>query len=300
MHNYETQYIKTNDIHLHTILAGDPQGEPILLLHGFPEFWYGWRAQIDALAQAGFRVIVPDQRGYNLSDKPPHVKDYAIDTLAGDVVGLIDALGYDKVTLVGHDWGAAVAWWVATLYPNRLHRLAILNVPYPPLMFEQIRSGNYGQLLKSWYIGFFQIPVLPEALLTFNNHASAVRALQSSSRKGTFTPEDLALYRQAWSQPNAVKSMLNWYRAALRRGDSSGLSYNANHKNPVPTLILWGENDAFLSPELAQMSADLCEDVRLVYFKKTTHWIQHERPEKVNEHLINFARDVKPVQGESN
>ena len=150
----EHSYIQTNSIRLHVVQAGPKSGIPVVLLHGFPEFWYGWRKQIPALVEAGCRVIVPDQRGYNLSDKPKYVKDYDVYTLAEDILGLINALEYEKVNLVGHDWGAVVAWVLANKYPERLRKLGIMNVPHPAVM-RRFLLRDFEQMRRSWYVYFF-------------------------------------------------------------------------------------------------------------------------------------------------
>ena len=186
-----------------------------MLLHGFPEFWYGWRKQIPALAEAGCRVIVPDQRGYNLSDKPKGIKAYCIDTLVEDIVGLIDALDYEKVNLVGHDWGALVAWMLAIKHPERLHRLGIINVPHPAVM-KRFLQRDFEQMRRSLYALFFQLPWLPEMSLRIGNWSGASLGLRRSGKPNAFTDEDIEKYKEAWSQPGAMTAMLNWYRAALR------------------------------------------------------------------------------------
>ena len=275
--------IETNGISLHVVQAGPESGPLVILLHGFPEFWYGWRRQITYLATAGFRVWAPDQRGYNLSDKPDGIPAYNLDQLAADVVGLIDAAGRGKASLVGHDWGAAVAWWTAAKYPDRLERMVALNVPHGAVMQRQLRS-NFSQLRKSWYMFVFQIPWLPEAVNRRHNWEMAVRALLGSSRAGAFSAADLDLYRQAWSQPGAFSAMVNWYRAAFRYPPSPA----ASSRITVPTLLIWGARDRFLGRELAQPSIDLCDDGRLVFIEKATHWVQHEEPERVNYLLHNF------------
>lgn len=286
----ETQFIEVNGIKLHVKLAGPTDGEPVLLLHGFPEFWYGWRGQIPALVEKGFRVVVPDQRGYNLSDKPAHIEDYRISLLATDAAGLMSALGYEQFHLVGHDWGAAVSWWVARMFPEKLRTLTILNVPYPPLMVKAYRNFNLGQMFKSWYIAFFQIPELPERLLATNNYAPFADAIRRSGHPETFSEEDIAAYREAWGQPGALKAMLNWYRAMLRNNMSSGNNKSSEVRDPqpfkMPVLILWGEQDIALSKELAQQSIDLCANGRLVFFTGATHWVQHDETEQVNRLLI--------------
>jgi epoxide hydrolase 4 len=157
--------VPTNGIRLHAVTAGPSDGSPVILLHGFPEFWYSWRKQIHPLAEAGFRVIAPDQRGYNLSDKPEGIGNYQLDILVEDILGLMDSLGIEKAAVVGHDWGAIVAWALALQYPDRLDRLVILNVPHPGVSKSVIKSVPK-QILKSWYIAFFQLPFVPEFLLS--------------------------------------------------------------------------------------------------------------------------------------
>ena len=276
----------TNGINLHVVMAGPPDGPLVLLLHGFPEFWYGWRRQIPALAAAGYHVWAPDQRGYNRSDKPAGVAAYGIETLAKDVVGLIEASGREQVYLVGHDWGAAVAWWVAGRYPERVKKLAILNVPHPAVMQRTVRE-DAEQRKKSWYIFFFQLPWLPEKSLSDNGYTNAIRALKGSSRRGTFSDQDIAAYRQAWSQPGALTGMLNWYRA-VARNQGTGVSLG---RIRVPTLMIWGANDIALSRSMAQPSIDLCDDGRLIFLEEASHWVQHEEPETVNRLLLEFLGD---------
>ena len=276
----------TNGINLHVVMAGPSDGPLVLLLHGFPEFWYGWRRQIPALAAAGYHVWAPDQRGYNRSDKPAGVAAYGIETLAKDVVGLIEASGREQVYLVGHDWGAAVAWWVAGKYPERVKKLAILNVPHPAVMQRTVRE-DAEQRKKSWYIFFFQLPWLPEKSLSDNGYTNAIRALKGSSRRGTFGDDDIAAYRQAWSQPGALTGMLNWYRA-VARNQGTGVSLG---RIRVPTLMIWGANDIALSRSMAQPSIDLCDNGRLVFLEEASHWVQHEEPETVNRLLLEFLGD---------
>jgi pimeloyl-ACP methyl ester carboxylesterase len=278
-------YVKTNGVRLHVVKAGPEDGQLVLLLHGFPEFWYGWRRQIPALAAAGFRVWVPDQRGYNLSDKPRGVDAYGIDTLADDVLGLIDATGRERVHLVGHDWGAAVAWWVARLFPERLERLAILNVPHGKVMQQHLRE-NPVQQRRSWYMFFFQIPLLPELALRGRRWQTGLNMLKSTSGPDAFSDEDLEMYRLAWSRPMAMTSMINWYRALLRVRPTRSASYRVQ----VPKLMIWGAQDTALGREMAQPSIAYCDDGRLEYLEQASHWVQHDEPARVNEMLIDFLR----------
>jgi len=264
-------------VRLHVVQAGPADGPLLVLLHGFPECWFGWKWQIEPLAQAGYRVWAPDQRGYNLSDKPAGIDAYTIDTLAADVVALIDAAGRQKAIVVGHDWGAAVAWWVAATAPERVERLVVLNVPHPGVM-KQVASRDPGQMLRSWYIGFFQIPWLPEALSRLNNWAMLARTMRSSSRPGTFSDADLDQYRAAWGQGGgALRTMINWYRAALQHPPKR----NTQLRIRVPTLLIWGARDRFLKREMAQPSIDLCDSGQLVFLENATHWVQHEEADAV-------------------
>lgn len=280
---YEERYLATNGVRLHTILAGPENGRLVVLLHGFPEFWYGWRRQIDALAVAGYRVAVPDQRGYNTSDKPQGVAAYGIDTLAADAVGLFAALGRERGMLVGHDWGAAVTWWAALRYPEQVERIAILNVPHPIIMRAQMKK-NTRQLMRSWYMFFFQLPRLPEAMFRWARFSRTAAALQKTSRAGAFSDDDLARYRSAWGELGAVTGMINWYRALMRVQPER----LASPRVKVPTLMIWGAKDRFLGRELAQPSIEMCDSGRLEFIEEATHWVQHEEPERVNRLLLDF------------
>lgn len=268
-------------VRLHVVQAGPVDGPLVILLHGFPEFWYGWKQQIDALAEAGFRVWVPDQRGYNISDKPTGIDAYGLDSLVADVVGLIDASGRQKAVLVGHDWGAAVAWWTAVSFPDRVERLVVLNVPHPIVM-KRYAIRNLGQMLRSWYIGFFQLPWLPEVVVQLGNWAFLAQTMRRSSQRGTFTEADLQQYRAAWSQPGAAKAMINWYRASFRKPPARRASIRVT----VPTLLIWGVRDQFLKREMAQLSIDLCDNGRVEFIEDATHWVQHEEAKRVNELIL--------------
>ncbi len=286
----EDLYVPVNGITLHVAAAGDPAAPPVVLLHGFPEFWYGWRRQIPALAAAGYRVLAPDQRGYNLSDKPDGIDAYQLDTLAADIVALIESTGHERVTLIGHDWGAAVAWRIAERTPERLARLVILNVPHPAVMADFLTRSRW-QFLKSWYIGFFQIPRLPEALLGAADAWGLANMMLVASNRGSIGDADIARYIRAWQQPGALTGMLNWYRAAFQRRPS----LSSRIRIRVPALILWGERDLALVPELAHASAELCEDARVIMFPNASHFVQHDEPAAVNAALLDFLgeRDAR-------
>jgi epoxide hydrolase 4 len=286
----QSQFIQTNNINLHVMTDGPENGTAVILLHGFPEFHYGWKNQIPALVEAGFRVIVPDQRGYNLSDKPGGISAYDVDTLAMDVVGLFDHFGIEKARLVGHDWGAAVAWTVAINHPERLEKLAILNVPHPDVMTDYVLR-NPAQRKKSWYVFFFQIPWLVEWILGKNDFEYLAQLLKRSGHRNTFTDADIVEYKKAWSQTGALTGMLNWYRSIVRRGVRSAfIPKTPARRVHVPTIMLWGQRDVALSFDMAQPSINLCDEGRLIFFDKATHWVQHDASEEINQQLISFMK----------
>jgi epoxide hydrolase 4 len=227
---------------------------------GFPEYWYGWRNQISTLAEAGCRVIVPDQRGYNLSDKPQGLKAYCVDILVEDIVGLVNALEYEKVNLVGHDWGAAIAWMLAIKHPEKLHRLGIINVPHPAVM-RRFLQRDFEQIRRSLYVWFFQLPWLPEMILKTGNWSAAANGIRRSSRKHAFGDEDIEKYKEAWSQPGAMTAMLNWYRAAVWHRPQITNDLHVH----VRTLMLWGVKDVALSRRMARPSLDYCDDGNLIF-----------------------------------
>ena len=278
----EAHDVATNGVRLRVLQQGREDGPLVLLLHGFPEHAGAWLVHSALLARAGYRVWAPDQRGYGGSDKPERIADYALDTLAADVVGLIDAAGRERAVLVGHDWGAAVAWWVAARHPERVAKLVAINVPHPAAMRGFV-GRSLTQLRKSWYILAFQLPLLPEALARRHDFRALARALTGSSRPGTFTDEDLNAYRRAWAQPDALRSMLDWYRAMLRHPPDM-----ADARITAPTLLLWGVHDVALERGLAQRSIDLCDDGRLIFFEHATHWVHHEEPERVHAAIAEF------------
>jgi pimeloyl-ACP methyl ester carboxylesterase len=282
----EHSYIETNGIRLHVVQAGPKSGPPVILLHGFPEFWYGWRKQIPALAEAGCRLIVPDQRGYNLSDKPKGAKNYAVYTLVEDIVGLIKALDYEKVNLIGHDWGAVVAWVLANKYPERLQKLGIMNVPHPAVM-QRFLTRDLDQIRRSWYVFFFQLPWIPEAGFRANHWRQAASILRGTSNMNSFKEDDIVKYKEAWSQPGAMTAMVNWYRAVIQHMPQ----LPDNPRITVPTLMMWGMKDFALSHRMARPSMDYVDEGNLILFPDATHWVHLDAAEEVNHYLIDFLLD---------
>lgn len=276
--------LDVGEVTLSCALAGDDDGPLVVLLHGFPELGYGWQRQIPALAEAGFLVAAPDQRGYGDSDKPKGARAYTRDHLVGDVVGLVRALGRERCFLVGHDWGGAVSWLVAQRHPELVEKLCVLNCPHPDVLARALYKDRR-QLKKSWYVFLFQLPFV-EKLAARGDYGQAVRFFKSSAKRGTFSDEDLRVYREAWAKPGAMTAMLNWYRAAAR--------YDAVKPDRRPitpeSLLLWGKRDIALGPWLVEPTLARCTNARVLWHEDAGHFVQHEEPAWVNEQLLAFLR----------
>ena len=271
---------------LHYASAGT--GAPVVLLHGFPEFWYSWRRQLPALAEAGFRAVAPDLRGYNESDRPTGVANYRVAQLVADVAGLIEGLGGGPAFVVGHDWGGIIAWRLATLRPQLVRKLAILNAPHPARYAHELKR-NPSQWLRSWYAFVFQLPWLPERILRAHDFAIMRRAWREQPvHPEAFTDEDIAAYKQVFARPGVLTGPINYYRAATRYAhDLNGEPQLV----PMPTLLLWGARDPFLSIKLTEGLERWVPDLRVVRFPDSSHWIQNDVPEQVNEQLILFFKE---------
>lgn len=285
---WQHHFIETNNIRLHCVVQGE--GDLVVLLHGFPEFWYSWRHQIPALAQH-FKVVVPDLRGYNDSDKPKG--GYDLDTLSADIGGLVESLGYLKAHIVGHDWGGTIAWHLAQKFPNLLDRLAILNAPHPHRLMQEL-VGNLDQLRRSWYMLALQVPTLPEWLIR-QNLPSIVKALfqDQAIRKGAFTKWDTELYQAALEKPGALAAVLSSYRQLLL--PQTWLANWGRAPLPItaPTLVLWGEDDVFFTPKLTEgMDSLVSAPLKLKLLSQCGHWIQQEVPQTVNRELLEFLRSA--------
>ena len=282
----EFRVLQTNGIALHVVVAGPASGKPLIFLHGFPEFWFAWRLQIDHFVSLGYRVIIPDQRGYNLSDKPAGIASYSIDLLARDVVGLLDIIADSKAFVVGHDWGAAVTWYLAARYSDRVSRTAILSVPHPRVFIKNLLI-NPAQLRRSWYTFFFQLPWLPEFILRRRDWALLAEVLQDTSPPRVFSDPDLEQYKESWARQGALTAMLNWYRAALLCPSKFALDSKASRVK-VPALLIWGKNDQFVGEAMATESLQYCDDGQVEIFETATHWVHHEEPAQVNTLLSEF------------
>jgi pimeloyl-ACP methyl ester carboxylesterase len=276
-------HAQVNGARLHYVEHGS--GPLVVLLHGFPECWYGWRHQIGALAAAGFRVIAPDLRGYNLSEKTRDVCAYTVPNLARDIVELVRHLGDDKATIVGHDWGGAIAWHMAMHHAKVVEKLVILNAPHPATMLRELRKPQ--QQLKSSYILFFQIPLLPEIVIRWRNFALLRRVFQLDPvRPNVFSPHDIEQNRRALARRGALTCALNYYRALLRCREEKRV-LNAR-RIKAQTLVLWGERDRYLNVGLTHGLEKWVPNLRLEMFPNASHWIHHEEPERVNELMIEF------------
>jgi epoxide hydrolase 4 len=274
-------YADIGDVQLHYVEAGE--GPLVVLLHGFPEFWYGWRQQIQPLAAAGFRVVAPDLRGYNLSSRPEDVAAYATTPLVDDIRGLIAERGAESAMLAGHDWGGTVAWDTAMQYPEVVNRLAILNAAHPRKLSEGLHHP--GQLRRSWYFFFFDLPDLPETVVRANDWHFFRHFLRDANP--AFTEEQTERYVQAWSQPGAATGMINYYRSSVRQNQKAAVA--AIRPIAAPTLVIWGERDRYLNPDLAEPDHDDVPNLdRVERLPDASHWVHHDEPERVTQLLTDF------------
>lgn len=282
-YDVESTYRDINDVRLHVVAAGDPDAPLVVLLHGHPDFWYGWHNQIHSLVEAGFRVVVPDQRGCNLSEAPEGIDSYRQSQLVADVRELIHSEDQESAHIVGHDFGAFVAWNIALRSPSFVDRLAVFNVPHPTVYWETVTS-SLPQIARSWYVWFYQVPRLPEWLLERNNMDNMVETLKISSKPGTFDEETIDRYKAAWRH-TGIQPRINWYRG-FRRSERS-----SRETVPQPTLICWGEDDVGLIPSMAEKSIEKCDNGELRMFSDTSHWVHHERAEVTEALISHLAGD---------
>jgi pimeloyl-ACP methyl ester carboxylesterase len=278
-----------NGVRLHVVEAGS--GPPVVLLHGFPEFWYSWRHQLRALAAAGYRAVAPDLRGYNLSDKPPGVRSYRPGELVADVAGLIEQLGAGPAVVVGHDWGGVIAWLLVMRRPELVRGVVAMNAPHPATFMQELPHAR--QLLRSWYMFFFQLPWLPEAVLQFQRFGIVRNTLRWQPVRGeAFTPNNIERYREALSRPGALTAAINYYRAAFRFRHEGERSFR-----PVrgPALVIWGERDAYLNRHVLDGLPTWAPDARLARLPNASHWVQNDAADEVNRLLVQFLAVLPPL-----
>jgi len=283
-------YADIGEVRLHYIEAGD--GPLIVLLHGFPEFWYAWRRQITALAAQGFRVVAPDMRGYNLSSRPEEVHAYGSEKLGRDVRDLIHERGAESAMLVGHDWGGSVAWITAMNHPEVVQRMAILNAAHPRKLAQGLHHPS--QLRRSWYFFFFDLPDVPESVVHANRWHFFRHFLRDASP--AFTPQEIDRYIEAWSQPGAATGMINYYRSSVRTPPKHAEA--AIQPVEAPTLVIWGDKDRYLGPELAEPDPeDVPNLARVERLADASHWVHHDEADRVTQLLTGFFAPALPARG---
>ncbi len=275
-------------VRLHYVHAGpidDKDAPLVVLLHGFPEFWYSWRHQIPALAAAGLAVVAPDLRGYNLSDKPNSVRDYRVETLAADIDELVRSLGRQRASVVGHDWGGMVGWWFAMRHPERLDRLSVLNCPHPVQQLAMMASPE--QVRKSRYMLMFQLPFGVAERAFKRDDFARLRKLLSNDpqRADAFTPADIERYVEALSG-DTVRCAMHYYRALLRRSPWSMRRLMRPIDKPVQ--VLWGARDRHIGFEFSEPGSKWVWDLTRDVIDTAGHWVQIDRPERVNARLLDF------------
>ncbi|MBW4664057.1 MAG: alpha/beta hydrolase [Chroococcus sp. CMT-3BRIN-NPC107] len=282
--SWQHEYITTNGVKLHYVTQGN--GALMLMLHGFPEFWYSWRHQIPAFA-TDYQVVALDLRGYNDSDKPKAQSAYVMDEFIKDIEGVITGLGYDKCILVGHDWGGAIAWNFAYSRPQMVEKLIALNIPHPAKMAEGLSTPQ--QLLRSWYMFFFQLPEIPEAVIQAGDYQLIENALQQIPvNKNALTRTDIEAYKNAASKRGALTAMLNYYRnITQQRMLSSDWSILE-----MPTLMIWGEGDVALGKELTYNTQAYVRNLQIKYIANAGHLVQQEQPQLVNQYIREFLATV--------
>jgi pimeloyl-ACP methyl ester carboxylesterase len=283
------KFIDGAGVRLHAAFAGDSRCPLVILLHGFPEFWYSWRHQIPALAEAGFFVIAPDLRGYNLSDKPSGIDSYHIRLLVEDVACIVRAhAGSSRASIVGHDWGGILAWTFAGQFPHLTDKLVIMNAPH--MGVYRRCASRPPQLLRSWYVAFFCLPWLPELILSSNNFFAIAKMFKTRPAvKGAFSEEEIGNFVQAIAVPGALRSALNYYRCGMLNYGGMKLAIEATFDSDA--LILWGEKDPALDASLLYGIETYAPRTQIKRFPGSSHWIQSELPDDVNQALIQFLKD---------
>jgi len=268
-------------ISLHVVLAGPETGPPVLLLHGFPELWWTWEAQIDHLAAAGFRVAAPDLRGFNRSDKPPGPADYTASTLTSDAAALLDALGWPSAFVAGHDVGAGVVWRLVFEHPTRVRRAVVFNVGHPRAWEAARPEDDPGSV--SWYRAFFRLPWLPELAARAGDWWLLARSLQRTARPGAFAPPAMDVFKTAWARENAISTMIHLYRAPQEPWSPPGDGAPA-----VPVRMVYGLEDAFIPRRHATLTREILGPDAVVEVPGAGHWILLEKPAFTSDVMVEY------------
>ena len=275
----EERFIDVNGIKLHTIIAGS--GEPIIFLHGFPEFWYGWKNIILGLKN-DFKLIVPDTRGISLSDKPEGVENYGIKFLINDVKRLSEELNLGKFILCGHDWGGAIAWAFAEEHPELVKKLVIINAPHPKALQSAFRTSNEQKKASAYILDFIKSGY-EDIILADDCQMLKETVFYGTNNEDVFSDFDKSKYMEAWKQPGAIKAGLNYYRAMRGNKDSTGII-------SVPTLVLHGMGDRYLRPVLLEILPELIKDLKIIKIEDSTHWVMQDAPDVVVSSIREFAK----------
>lgn len=287
MYDWNHEYAELNGINIHYVKEGNGK-TLVVLLHGWPEFWYSWRHQIIALKEE-FTVVAPDMRGFNLSDKPENLKAYEQGEVAKDVVELVKHLGFAKAVIVGHDWGGAIAWNVALTYPEIVEKFVVMNCPHPGIFIKNLKSNPF-QLLKSMYMFAFKIPMVPELLMGLNlkkffEHFFREWALN----KENFPDEDLDKYVDAYTREGAKTGGFNYYRANTSFEAIKASASTKGRKVKAPTLMIWAEGDKVLGTELVDGTEKYIDaEFKVHRIPNCSHWVQNDCPEEVNKAMLDF------------
>lgn len=288
---FSIKFIKANGLNFETAVCGE--GDKLaLLLHGFPESNYSWRYQLPFLAARGYKVWAPNLRGYGNTSRPVGVRNYRIEALMEDVAALIDAADAKSVTLVGHDWGALIAWTFAVRELRPLERLVILNVPHPGVV--QKKLFTWPQIFKSWYMFFFQLPFLPEKGLTAKDARMVEKAFVDTAVDKSKFPKDVTdVYRENALKPGAATAMINYYRGLFRGGSSWRQFRLGWPRLKTPTLMIWGEQDAFIEKYMTEGTGEFVEDLTIHFLPHASHWVQQEAPDEVNGIMDHWLKNPR-------
>jgi pimeloyl-ACP methyl ester carboxylesterase len=283
----EHKFVTVGETRIHYVEAG--HGPTVVLLHGFPEFWYSWRNQIPALVAAGYRVIAPDLRGYNESSRPQEIESYCLPDLVRDVAGLITQCGDAPVTLIGHDWGGVIAWLVPRLHPALVGKLIVLNAPHSGPLLRELRRSTQQKMRLSYQL-FMRMPMLPELWMRMFGYRNLQRTLRRmAKRAGNFDAAELHEYVDAWSKPGALTGMANYYRALPR--SRKALRSSGNQPITNPTLLIWGERDPVFTHATTENFSEWVPNARVAYIEEAGHFVQSDAPEKVNKLIIDFLQE---------